>query len=384
MSKFQSPDTLTALNEAALAIAEGLSLPRTLQRIADTARTLIQSKYAALGVLADGSPQLKQFITSGIEPQIARHIPQEPIGAGLLGEVYIESEAVNVANIAEDPRSAGFPENHPPMTTFLGAPITNRGRHLGNLYLCDRLDGQPFDKDDEELVTLLAAHAAIAIENAKLHDELQKAALRSERDRIGMELHDGVIQSIYAVGMKIDILRVNLGSPADENPQFQVILEDLNHIIDDIRAYIRNLATARDEQTTLKSHIETLAAHFHDFSGVRVVIDVADNLPAFSDFQRHNLLQVIREGLANTARHADATETTIRVRGGENEVMVDIVDNGQGFDTSNIPSISSEHLGLRNMERRAQRLGGRLNITSAPSEGTTLSIIMPSKFEFSG
>jgi GAF domain-containing protein len=270
MSKFQPLDTLTALNEAALAIAEGLSLPHTLQRIADTARTLIQSKYAALGVLAGDGPRLKQFITSGMEPQMARHIHHEPIGAGLLGEVFVESQPVNVPKIADDPRSAGFCDNHPPMASFLGAPITNRGKHLGNLYLCDRLDGQPFDKDDEELLTLLAAHAAIAIENAKLHEELQVAALRSERDRIGMELHDGVIQSIYAVGMKIDILRANIGMSKKDEPQFQIVLEDLNHIIDDIRAYIRNLAMARDEQVALKSHIENLGAHFHDFSGVKV------------------------------------------------------------------------------------------------------------------
>ena len=383
MSKFQSLDTLTALNEAALAIAEGLSLPRTLQRIADTARTLIQSKYAALGVLEGDGPRLKQFITSGIEPQLARHIHHEPVGAGLLGEVFVESQPVNVPVIADDPRSAGFCDNHPPMTSFLGAPITNRGKHLGNLYLCDRFDGQPFDKEDEELLILLAAHAAIAIENAHLHEELQVAALRSERDRIGMELHDGVIQSIYAVGMKIDILRSNLGVSGKDEPQFQMILEDLNHIIDDIRAYIRNLATARDEQVALKSHIENLAVHFRDFSGVKVIINVAENLPAFSDFQRHNLLQVIREGLANVARHANASEVNIRVRGGARDVIVEIVDNGQGFDVQNISEVSSEHLGLRKMNRRVHRLSGTLDIDSSPDAGTTLTIRVPSKFEFS-
>jgi signal transduction histidine kinase len=382
MTEFRSPQTLTALNDAALAIAEGISLPRTLQRIADTARILIQSQYAALGVLGDDGPRLKQFITSGMEAQIAGGIHHEPIGAGLLGEVFIESQPVNVPNIAEDPRSAGFCDNHPPMTSFLGAPITNRGKHMGNLYLCDRLDGQPFDSDDEELLRLLAAHAAIAIENAKLHEELQVAALRSERDRIGMELHDGVIQSIYAVGMKIDILRANLSISQKDEPQFQTVLEDLNHIIEDIRAYIRNLAHARDEQVALKSRIENLGTHFQDFSGVKMVIDVSDRLPAFSEFQRHNLLQIIREALSNIGRHANANRATVRVRSGEREVVIEITDNGQGFEVQDLDVMAAMHLGLRNLKRRAQQLEGTLDIQSSPGQGTTVTIRVPRKFEF--
>jgi signal transduction histidine kinase len=300
----------------------------------------------------------------------------------LLGEVFIESQPVNVPNIAEDPRSAGFCDNHPPMTSFLGAPITNRGKHMGNLYLCDRLDGQPFDSDDEELLRLLAAHAAIAIENAKLHEELQVAALRSERDRIGMELHDGVIQSIYAVGMKIDIMRANLGISTNDQPQFQTVLEDLNQIIEDIRAYIRNLAHARDEQVALKSRIETLGAHFQDFSGVKVVIDVADSLPAFSEFQRHNILQIIREALSNIGRHANASSAIIRVRTNEREVMIEISDDGQGFEVQDLEAMSLTHLGLRNLMRRAQNLQGALDIQSRPAQGTTVSVRVPRKFEF--
>jgi signal transduction histidine kinase len=268
------------------------------------------------------------------------------------------------------------------MTSFLGAPITNRGKHMGNLYLCDRLDGQPFDSDDEELLRLLAAHAAIAIENAKLHEELQVAALRSERDRIGMELHDGVIQSIYAVGMKIDILRANLSISQKDEPQFQTVLEDLNHIIEDIRAYIRNLAHARDEQVALKSRIENLGTHFQDFSGVKMVIDVSDRLPAFSEFQRHNLLQIIREALSNIGRHANANRATVRVRSGEREVVIEITDNGQGFEVQDLDVMAAMHLGLRNLKRRAQQLEGTLDIQSSPGQGTTVTIRVPRKFEF--
>ena len=374
-----SSDMLTALNEAVLAIAEGLSLPLTLQRIADTARTLAQSRYAALGVLSDDSLQLKQFITSGIEPQIARRIHHEPRGTGLLGSVLEEDSPINVSHIQDDPRSAGFCENHPTMTSFLGVPITNRGKRIGNLYLSDRIDGQPFDKQDEEILTLLAAHVAIAIENAQLHQTLQDTALRSERDRIGMELHDGVIQSIYAVGMKLEILRSKFDPEGEQQTQFYAVMDDLNQIIDDIRAYIQNLLTAQDERVTLKTFVDNIARHFRDFSGVPVVFDIGEDVPNLSDYQRHNLLQILREALANVARHANASEASVSIRKVERDLMLTVGDNGQGFDAEVALEKVSGHFGLFNIEQRIKRMGGTFDMNSTLNEGTTLTIRVPIK-----
>jgi len=368
---------LKPLSEAALAISEGLSLPRTLQRIADAARALAQTRYAALGVLADDAQHLKQFITSGIEPQIARRIHHEPSGMGLLGAIFREGVAINIPDMSQDSRSAGFCENHPYMKSFLGVPITYKGRRIGNLYLCDRLDGQPFSAQDEEVVTLLAAHAAIAIENARLADELKNAALRSERDRIGMELHDGVIQSIFAVGMKIEILRNKLNPPEPYQNQFQLVLEDLNHIIEDVRSYIRNLVTARDEALTLRTHIENITTHFRDFSGIPVALDIANDLPTLNDFQRHNLLQILREALANIAHHADASRVCVTVMTIERDVVLKIEDNGKGFDTQIADREQSGHFGLKNMQQRVKRLEGTMQVNSALNSGTTLIVNLP-------
>ncbi|MFP4323022.1 MAG: GAF domain-containing sensor histidine kinase, partial [Anaerolineales bacterium] len=346
------------------------------------ARALANTQYAALGVLTDDGSQLKQFITSGMEPQIARQIDHEPRGEGLLGDIFKSGHAIRVDHIPSDARSSGFCSNHPQMTTFLGVPITNRGKHIGNLYLCDRIDGQPFDDQDEELLTLLAAHAAIAIENARLHGELQSAALRSERDRIGMELHDGVIQSIYAVGMKIEIIQNRLQVSPDQREQFGLVMEDLNKIIEDVRSYIRNLLTAHDEKTTLKTYIENLIAHFRDFSGVNVVFSIADDVPMLSDFQRHNLLQILRESLANVAHHADATTVEIEVIHEHREVVMRISDDGQGFDANAIDRSAEGHYGLQNIVQRARRLGGMLEIDSSPGGGTTVTLHMPLKLDF--
>lgn len=362
-----------ALSRAVAAVTSELSLPRTLQAIVDIARELVDARYAALGVPnEDGT--LKAFITSGIDSATASSIGHEPRGRGLLGAILESDEPIRLDNLLEDPRSAGFCANHPIMTRFLGVPIISRGERLGNLYLTDPLDGEPFSEDDERLIVLLAKHAAIAIENARLSEQLQKLAQSRERDRIGMELHDGVIQSVYAVGMKLEIMRGQFPMTPEQEKQYQGIIEDLNQIIEDIRLYIRNLRTARDEQATFGQRLDNLARHFKDFSQVDVVLDVPSSLRTLNEKQRHSLSQIAREALSNVARHAEATQVKVKVREVGNNLVMTIADNGKGFDPDKIDNPNS--FGLRNMDQRARRLGGTLLIESN-SNGTTVSVQVP-------
>src|SRR5262249_16164440 len=143
------------------------------------------------------------------EKQVS-HMDHYPLGLGLLGQLLTRHEPIRLANMHEDERSVGFCAHHPKMGSFLGVPIMSKGKHLGSLYLSDRIDGPPFGDVDERMVSLLAGHAAIAIENAKLSGELQKLAVVEERDRISMELHDGIIQAIYAIGIKLELTRLGL------------------------------------------------------------------------------------------------------------------------------------------------------------------------------
>jgi signal transduction histidine kinase len=362
-----------ALSRAVAAVTSELSLPRTLQAIVDIARELVDARYAALGVPnEDGT--LKAFITSGIDSATASSIGHEPRGRGLLGAILESDEPIRLDNLLEDPRSAGFCANHPIMTRFLGVPIISRGERLGNLYLTDPLDGEPFSEDDERLIVLLAKHAAIAIENARLSEQLQKLAQSRERDRIGMELHDGVIQSVYAVGMKLEIMRGQFPMTPEQEKQYQGIIEDLNQIIEDIRLYIRNLRTARDEQATFGQRLDNLARHFKDFSQVDVILDVPSSLRTLNEKQRHSLSQIAREALSNVARHAEATQVKVKVREVGNNLVMTIADNGKGFDPDKIDNPNS--FGLRNMDQRARRLGGTLLIESN-SNGTTVSVQVP-------
>jgi signal transduction histidine kinase len=366
---------LDALSRAAVAVTGDLNLPRTLKTITDIARELVGARYAALGVPnEDGT--LRAFTVSGMSPDQISQMEHEPRGLGLLGAVLESDEPIRLDNLTEDTRSVGFCDGpHPAMTRFLGVPIISRGARLGNLYLTDPLDGEPFSEDDERLIVLLAKQAAVAIENARLSEQLQDMALSRERDRIGMELHDGVIQSVYAVGMKLEILRGQFPMTPEQETQYHSIIEDLNQIIEDIRLYIRNLRTAREEQATFKQRLDNLARHFRDFARVEVVVDVPSKLRTLTERQRHSLIQIVREALSNVARHAQATQVEIKVREVGNNLLLTVKDNGRGFDPSTFRDPAS--FGLHNMHQRAVQLGGTLTIESEEGRGAVLTVKIP-------
>ncbi|MBN1680197.1 MAG: GAF domain-containing sensor histidine kinase [Anaerolineae bacterium] len=366
--------TLDALSRAARAITANLSLPRTLQAITDIARELANARYAALGI-PDEDGALKAFITSGMDPADVSKMPHEPKGLGLLSAVLESDEPIRLDDLTQDPRSVGFVKNHPVMKRFLGVPIISRGERLGNLYLTDRLDGELFSIDDERLIVLLAKQAAVAIENTRLSEQLQAMALSRERDRIGMELHDGVIQSVYAVGMKLEILRGQFPMTPEQEAQYHGIMDDLNQIIDDIRLYIRDLRSARDEQATFGQRLENLARHFMDFARVEVTVDVPSSLRTLTDQQRHSLTQIVREGMSNVARHAQASHVWVTVRELDNRLVLTVEDNGKGLDPAALENPNS--FGLRNMEQRARRLGGTFVIESSEGQGTCLTVTIP-------
>ena len=165
-------DRLQGLLHATRLITSELSLDAVLERIVDVARSTVDAQYAALGVIGtDGS--LDRFVHTGMDPDTVRAIGHLPEGRGLLGALITDPVPIRLTNIDDDPRSIGFPPNHPPMSSFLGVPIGGRDGIFGNLYLCNRL-GKGFTAEDEEVVGALAATASIAIENARLFDESQR------------------------------------------------------------------------------------------------------------------------------------------------------------------------------------------------------------------
>ena len=196
-------DALEALDAATRAIAGVLDLDAVLQLIVERVCALADARYAALGIV-DEFGGIDRFITVGITPEQRALLGPPPTGHGLLGLIIREGRSYRIPDIAAHPDSYGFPPNHPPMTSLLGVPVTVKGRAIGNLYLTDKRGAGEFSAGDQQLVELFAHHAGIAIENARLHEQVRQLAVVEERDRIGQELHDGIIQSLYAVTLSLE------------------------------------------------------------------------------------------------------------------------------------------------------------------------------------
>ena len=363
---------LDALSDAIRAITGDLSLDNVLRRLARIAATLVNARYAALGV-PDSQGGLKNFFTYGMtEKQIAAmdHLPH---GSGLLGTLLVETEPIRLENMRSDARSVGFCLNHPPMTSFLGVPIISKGQHLGSLYLSDRLDGQPFNAEDERLIALLAGHAAAAIENARLSEQLRRLAVVEERDRIAMELHDGIIQSIYAIGLKLELVRTVEPLAPELDSQLINATQGLNRVIEDLRRYIQNLKRGVDYSVALQNELTEISDSFRAVSAARLVMNVAPGFTHLSDERLNTVIQVVRETLSNITRHADASEVDLELHESLTAITLIIADNGVGFD----PTAISSGNGLRNMRRRAERISGLIDIVSTPGHGSTLTLRLP-------
>jgi signal transduction histidine kinase len=169
MAESASLDRLRILIDAGIALSSELDLDALLQRIVETAAELTEARYAALGVIDRAGQGLERFLTTGVDAETHAAIGDLPRGRGILGVLIRDAKPLRLDDISQDPRSVGFPRNHPPMTTFLGVPILLRGVAYGNLYLAEKRAGA-FTEEDEELTQLLAAQAAVAIENARLYE----------------------------------------------------------------------------------------------------------------------------------------------------------------------------------------------------------------------
>lgn len=202
----ESAQRLRALYQAGLAVAADLSVDAVLQRVVDLARELSGARYGALRVLGS-TGQEEQFISSGITRRERARIGHPPQGRGLLGEVLRTGQPLRVPEFSKHPASVGFPPGHPPMTSFLGVPISYRGSVLGIIYLTDKLDAPEFTEEDAELLGLFAAQAAVAIENARLYTRVKHLAIEEERQRIAREMHDSLAQILGYVNVKAGAAR---------------------------------------------------------------------------------------------------------------------------------------------------------------------------------
>ncbi len=371
-------DQLETLDAATRTIAGILDVDAALQLIVDRVRELVGARYAALGIVG-GDDVIERFITSGISSAERAAIGPLPRGHGLLGLIIRTGAPLRVTDIAKHPGSSGFPPNHPPMTSLLGVPITANGRPVGNFYLTDRLGGQPFSEDDQRLVERFALHAGIAIENARLHDQVGQLAVIEERDRIGRDLHDSIIQSLYAVGLSLeDVPDLMAEAPGDAEERVDRAIESINRSIRDIRNFILGLRPEAVDGSDVVAGLASLTdeTRLHGMVEIDLTVD-RDIRLGLDDIAGRHILQLTREALSNASRHGKAGRISVSLRpvaAGASEL--EIADDGVGFDPA-APAAQGHH-GLDNMRARAAALGGTLIVESRPGHGTRIILLLPS------
>ena len=372
---------IDALDVATRAIAGELDLDRVLQLIIDSVRDLVSAQYAALGIV-DASGRIELFITSGISASQRAEIGSLPSGHGLLGLIIRESRSYRIPNIAAHPDSYGFPEGHPPMRSFLGVPIRVGGVSMGNFYLTNKLAAPEFSERDLRLVEMFALHAGIAIQNARLHSRVQRLALVDERIRIGRDLHDGIIQGIYAVALSLeDVPELMVEAPAEASARIDRAIDRLNLTIGEIRQYIVSLS-ADSNDVAIGARLTAIAEEtgLLTTSSLKVELDLDAEALARVDAEMTReaatqLVQIVREAVSNTLRHGAAKHVRIAL-GLDGDVVVVVVDNdGRGFEPG--APRGAGHLGLVNLHDRAMSAGGSLEIRSAVGAGTRIIARLP-------
>lgn len=367
------------LIEAGLALASELDLEAVLERIVELAVAITGARYGALGVLGEDAPRIERFITQGVTEQERAAIGHLPVGHGILGLLIRERRPMRIPEIGADPRSAGFPPNHPPMHSFLGAPVEALGQIFGNIYLTEKQGAPEFTDDDEAALVVLATQAGVAIENARLYDEMRRAQeelarleLLEERERIAKELHDGVIQALFAVGMGLQGTAAMANDPEIAR-RIENATEEVDRAIRDLRNYIFGLRPGILADRQLDQALQQLALDFQGRTDVLTIVDVDESVAAELASRAADVVQLVREGLSNVGRHARATSCRITLRRSNGGAELEIDDDGLGFD----PSSPSSGLGMPNLRERVASLGGELTILSIPGEGTTIRAQLP-------
>lgn len=551
LTRQQLEDRLIALHKASLQLVENVSLEVLLERIAAVACEMAQARYAALGVNGEDG-KLKQFITTGLNQNEIRRIPHNPVGLGLLGSLKDHQNPIRVSEISSDHRSSGFPRNHPRMGTFLGVSIRLGEEHFGQIYITDKIDDAEFTEDDEKIIQMLAAYAAVAInnarnfdelnqrdqaltrrnqdlallnniagvltaslkldeilhktlslvmdymevesgeiflleedkqtlrlvlhrgqaaevfwtrnrfkfgegiigrvaktgtaivshdlafdmrelrdavvdagfqqmacfpltssgnlvgvlsavtrnktplddhdiqvitaigswaglaiENARLHSDGRRLAVLEERDRIGMDLHDGIIQSIYGVGLVLEHARLlSNEEPEKSAERIQQAINSLNHTIRDIRSYILDLRPRQFGDENLVDGLRRLMMEFRVNTLAEAYLSGSpDDLRDVPQGNALVLFHICQEALANAAKHAHAKKVDVSVWTSSERVMLEIHDNGNGFEMENM-NMTLGH-GLSNMHTRARNVGGDVEIASVIGEGTSILAWVP-------
>ncbi len=349
---------LRGLVEAVLAVGSDLSLPVLLRHIVEAAVTLIDARYGALGVLDRAGEALSEFVNVGVSAEQIAAIGHIPEGHGILGLLILEPKPLRLTDLGSHPDSYGFPANHPSMGSFLGVPIRVRGQVFGNLYLTDKNGAAEFSEDDEILAVALAGAAGVAIENSRLVARVAELGVVEDRERIAADLHDTVIQRLFATGLGLQATVRTIDNPVAAGRVHEAV-DELDETIRQIRSTIFALHSPRVARRCLRDEILALAAEAAAALGFepRVRFEGLVDLRV-GDAVGVQLLAVLREALSNVVRHAGASQVSVAVAVTAVDLVVTVIDDGVGAGAGERPGGK----GLASLHHRAEALGGTLEL----------------------
>ncbi|MFL5866796.1 MAG: histidine kinase [Thermoleophilaceae bacterium] len=372
----RSSIALSAMGDAVRAIASERSMEPVLQRIVNASRELAGARYAALGI-PDGEGNFAQFITAGMSEELIAAMGPLPRTHGLLGAMLEAAPPYRTADIRQDSRFRGWwPAAHPQMSSFLGVPIQSPDGVLGALYLTEKEDGSEFTQEDERLIEMLAAHASIAIENARLYERGRELSFVEERTRLARDLHDSVVQKLFGVMLVAQSAATLLErDPAGARDQVQKLQEQAQDAIQELRSLIFQLRPAAVETEGLAAALAKHVQVLRRVHGQRIDLH-ATGEPRIRPDVDGEVFRIAQEALHNALRHAAASHLELSLDEDERRLLLTVHDDGVGFDPT-AAAHRSHRLGLTSMEERARALDGSLVIDSEPGRGTTIKLEVP-------
>ena len=360
---------LAQMVEGAAAVAGQTDLTAVLWTTVETAMELTGAKYGALGVIGEHGT-LIQFLHVGIDPDLAATIGDPPRGRGLLGTITRVTQTVRLDKISDHADSIGFPNHHPAMDSFLGVPIKIGEVVFGNLYLTEKQGG--FTIDDEALVEALAVIAGSAISTARLQRRLRRVAVVEDRERIARDLHDAIIQDLFAVGLSLQALGQRI-----KDDSVQAGLDEAVGRLDDsiaaLRRYIFDLRPPVWTRRNLRLELADMVGQLAGPYGADVDVHLSSEAAELAGPVVDDALQMIREALSNALRHSGAKSISVSIEEGADCVLISVADDGDGFD----PTSVRKGLGLDNLRSRADKARGTTTINTSPGQGTTVLISLP-------
>lgn len=361
---------LSAFREIAIAILSGTGSDEALALIARRAMELVEADLATVAAL-DPVGRLALQVAEGAHADELLGATFPPKGS-ISGEVIRRRRAIVVPDAARDPRAYQPVVRLGDMGPMILVPLTQGGHAIGTLNAARLHGGRPFAQEDVELLQRFADQAAIALEYARAQREAQRVAVLEDRERIAKELHDGVIQALFAVGMGLQGTALMKGDP-EQTERIEGAVSELDRVIRDLRNYIFGLRPGILADRQLDQALRQTAKEFEERSQVVTVVEIDETVAAELASSASDVIQAAREALSNVGRHADATTCRLSLHREGDAAVLEVDDDGKGFD----PETTRRGDGLSNLEHRAEALGGTASIESAPAQGTTVRLLIP-------